>query len=80
VISNEAVEAAAEVFDRIVGIRDLEAARKILEAAAPHLLAAAAVTIKQFMEAWAGDKELGFLEGFAEAAQEEARRSAEAGA
>lgn len=81
-IPDEAVEAAAKVAWRrshempwsaaAAGFKSpyLREAREGLEAAAPYLLVDAIKTVLPFMEAWAGDKELGFLTGFLEAAEE----------
>ncbi|AYR00933.1 hypothetical protein PP636_gp40 [Arthrobacter phage Hestia] len=52
-IPDEAVEAAAEELKRHVGVKDIYAARDILEAAAPHLMA----------QAWDAGHERGFWNG-----------------
>lgn len=53
-------------------------ARKILEAAAPFIAAKAQADIighlVEFMKSWAGDKEIGFMEGALEAARAAAVR------
>lgn len=78
----EAVEAVArrnyeaEWGDGWEGVIDqikrgwLNEARAQCEAAAPYMLADLAKSLVQGMEAWAGDKEVGFLEGIIEAAEE----------
>lgn len=78
-ISDEAVEAAAEAFGYITGTRSRYAAEAILQAAAPHLVAQVAKEILEGMRAWAGDKELGFLEGYSDASDDAVTRAAGAG-
>ncbi|UYM26604.1 hypothetical protein SEA_BAUER_55 [Arthrobacter phage Bauer] len=49
-ISNEAVYAAADVFERVVGVRDTRAVEKIIEAAMPHLLTQATALIRDLSD------------------------------
>lgn len=81
-ISDEAVEAAHRAIcddglDECLEWRGK--CVKAVEAAAPYLIADVVADILEGMQAWAGDKELGFIQGYADASEDYAHRSAGAG-
>lgn len=76
-IPDEAVEAAHKAWREqaaqpgSIFEYNLQAA---LEAAEPYLVLAEVDNIREGMAAWAGDKELGFLEGYRDAAEDQLKR------